>query len=95
LTEDRKRRRGLLGDVLDSGSRLLEDVRAVKHEGIGSGTAATINERFQGWMQDADAAVREADSAQLARFHAFVEAQELDAMLAVRLVRLQEIQDRL
>lgn len=93
--EDRKRRRGLLGDVLDSGYRLLEDVRAVKREGFPSSTAATIDERLQGWMQDADAAVREADSAQLARFHAFVEAPELDAVLAVHLGRLQEIQDRL
>jgi glutamine synthetase adenylyltransferase len=89
----RSQARAVLAVALDAGNALAEELR---RDPAGHPELAEEElRRYEEWEHQAHEAVRSADAAQLARYHAPLRATTIREAIAERLERLQLIQDRL
>lgn len=89
---DRRRReaRKAIGTAIDAGNRLTVHFRAESRRGDDA------DARYEAFEQAAHAAVEKADAAQLGRYHVAIPGSPgRTEIIAERIRRLQEIQDRL
>ena len=92
VEERRQARRQIIGDAIDSGSRLLETLVTEQRDGASIGAQ---DHRVIAWYDAAHQAVVEADRAQLGRLQKHLGDMKPTAEVAERLNRLQDIQDRI